>query len=148
MHDLNASGDSELKIGSLFSGYGGLDLAAPLGTPIHSATDGVVINAGPASGYGNWIQVRADDGTVTMYLVDTLYGKKDPIIRAYAKAFPGLYKTEIPDSLSRHFRYTELMFKVQTTAWGRYHQSDPSAFFNRLRVCSLHRPRRFSASTK
>ncbi|GAA2524005.1 hypothetical protein GCM10010407_12620 [Rarobacter incanus] len=27
MHDLDASGDSELKIGSLFSGYGGLDLA-------------------------------------------------------------------------------------------------------------------------
>ncbi|OKL53192.1 DNA (cytosine-5-)-methyltransferase [Bowdeniella nasicola] len=27
MHDLNTSGDSELKIGSLFSGYGGLDLA-------------------------------------------------------------------------------------------------------------------------
>lgn len=74
--------------------------------------------------------VDAYDGTVTMYLVDTLYGKKDPIIRAYAKAFPGLYKTEIPDSLSRHFRYPELMFKVQTTAWGRYHQSDPSAFFN------------------
>ena len=27
MHDLDASGDSELSIGSLFSGYGGLDLA-------------------------------------------------------------------------------------------------------------------------
>lgn len=27
MHDLNASGDSELSIESLFSGYGGLDLA-------------------------------------------------------------------------------------------------------------------------
>ena len=27
MHDLNASGDSRLRIGSLFSGYGGLDLA-------------------------------------------------------------------------------------------------------------------------
>ena len=27
MHDLNASGDSELRIGSLFSGYGGPDLA-------------------------------------------------------------------------------------------------------------------------
>ena len=26
MHDLNASGGSELRIGSLFSGYGGLDL--------------------------------------------------------------------------------------------------------------------------
>lgn len=47
--------------------HGGLDLAAPLGTPIHAVTDGVVINAGPASGYGNWIQVKAADGTVTMY---------------------------------------------------------------------------------
>lgn len=27
MHDLNARGDSRLRIGSLFSGYGGLDLA-------------------------------------------------------------------------------------------------------------------------
>ena len=27
MHDLDTSGDSELRIGSLFSGYGGLDLA-------------------------------------------------------------------------------------------------------------------------
>ncbi|WP_301546873.1 M23 family metallopeptidase [Gordonia sp. X0973] len=47
--------------------HGGIDMAAPLGTPIHAATDGTVIAAGPASGYGNWIQVRADDGTVTMY---------------------------------------------------------------------------------
>ncbi|MFT4200274.1 MAG: M23 family metallopeptidase [Gordonia sp. (in: high G+C Gram-positive bacteria)] len=47
--------------------HGGLDMAAPLGTPIHAATDGVVINAGPASGYGNWVQIRAADGTVTMY---------------------------------------------------------------------------------
>lgn len=47
--------------------HGGLDLAAPLGTPIHAVTDGVVINAGPASGYGHWVQVQAADGTVTMY---------------------------------------------------------------------------------
>ncbi|MFW0795708.1 M23 family metallopeptidase [Gordonia sp. CPCC 205515] len=47
--------------------HGGVDFAAPLGTPIHAATDGVVIEAGPASGYGNWVQVRANDGTVTMY---------------------------------------------------------------------------------
>lgn len=47
--------------------HGGLDLAAPLGTPIHAVTDGTVVEAGPASGYGNWVQVKADDGTITMY---------------------------------------------------------------------------------
>ena len=47
--------------------HGGIDMAAPLGTPIHAATDGTVIAAGPASGYGNWVQIKADDGTVTMY---------------------------------------------------------------------------------
>lgn len=47
--------------------HGGIDMAAPLGTPIHAATDGIVVAAGPASGYGNWIQVKAADGTMTMY---------------------------------------------------------------------------------
>lgn len=99
------------------------------------------INAGDIdpglSGTFNYIRnsvkavVDAYDGTVKLYLTDTLYGgQKDPIIRAYAKAFPDLYETAIPDSLSRHFRYPELLFKVQTTVWGRYHQSDPSVFFN------------------
>jgi uncharacterized protein len=74
--------------------------------------------------------VDAYDGTVTMFLTDTLYGKKDPIIRAYAKAFPGLFRSDIPESLSRHFRYPELLFKTQTEVWGRYHQTNPSSFFN------------------
>ncbi|MDL9937975.1 M23 family metallopeptidase [Gordonia sp. ABSL1-1] len=47
--------------------HGGIDLACPLGTPIHAATDGVVIAAEPASGYGHWVQIQAADGTVTMY---------------------------------------------------------------------------------
>ncbi|WP_448222758.1 M23 family metallopeptidase [Gordonia iterans] len=47
--------------------HGGLDLAAPLGTPIHAVADGVVKKAGPASGYGNWIQIKHADGTITMY---------------------------------------------------------------------------------
>lgn len=74
--------------------------------------------------------VDAYDGTVDLYLSDTLYGERDPIIRAYAKAFPDLFETEIPESLSRHFRYPELLFAVQTAMWGRYHQSDPDSFFN------------------
>ncbi|GAA4641399.1 peptidoglycan DD-metalloendopeptidase family protein [Gordonia humi] len=47
--------------------HGGIDMAAPLGTPIHAATDGVVVQAGPASGFGNWVQIKAPDGTITMY---------------------------------------------------------------------------------
>ena len=92
--------------------------------------------------------VDAYDGTVTLYLTDTLYGgRKDPIIRAWARAFPDLYQTDIPESLSRHFRYPELMFKVQTEAWGRYHQSDPSAFFNNSDRWSIAQQPPNSAST-
>lgn len=74
--------------------------------------------------------VDAYDGTTTLYLADTLYGKEDPMIRAYHKAFPGLYEEEIPEEIQAHLRYPEFMFKTQTELWGRYHQSDPSTFFN------------------
>lgn len=45
----------------------GLDLAAPLGTPILSAADGVVLRAGPASGFGNALYIQDADGNVHIY---------------------------------------------------------------------------------
>ncbi|MGY5884794.1 M23 family metallopeptidase [Modestobacter lacusdianchii] len=45
----------------------GLDLAAPLGTPILAAADGVVLRAGPASGYGNAVYIQDADGNVQIY---------------------------------------------------------------------------------
>ena len=45
----------------------GLDLAAPLGTPIRAATDGVVVRAGRASGYGNAVYIQDADGNVHIY---------------------------------------------------------------------------------
>jgi murein DD-endopeptidase MepM/ murein hydrolase activator NlpD len=45
----------------------GIDLAAPLGTPIFAAADGVVLRAGPASGYGNAIYIQDADGNVEIY---------------------------------------------------------------------------------
>ncbi|MGK5115172.1 M23 family metallopeptidase, partial [Geodermatophilus sp. CPCC 205506] len=45
----------------------GIDLAASLGTPIAAATDGVVIRAGRASGYGNAVYVQDADGNVHVY---------------------------------------------------------------------------------
>ncbi|MFD4182131.1 M23 family metallopeptidase, partial [Rhodococcus sp. NPDC058514] len=47
--------------------HGGLDIAAPIGTPIQAATNGTVISAGPASGFGLWVRVQDDDGTTTVY---------------------------------------------------------------------------------
>lgn len=47
--------------------HGGLDLAAPLGTPLFATADGEVIDAGPASGFGIWIRIKLSDGTVLVY---------------------------------------------------------------------------------
>ncbi|GAA3664853.1 murein DD-endopeptidase MepM/ murein hydrolase activator NlpD [Lentzea atacamensis] len=61
--------------GDFTSGYGGrwgtmhlgIDIAGPIGTPILSVADGVVIESGPASGFGLWVRVQHADGTITVY---------------------------------------------------------------------------------
>ncbi|MDM7487371.1 M23 family metallopeptidase [Rhodococcus sp. GXMU-t2271] len=49
------------------SHHGGIDIAAPIGTPIKSAADGTVVDAGAASGYGQWVRILNDDGTTAVY---------------------------------------------------------------------------------
>jgi murein DD-endopeptidase MepM/ murein hydrolase activator NlpD len=62
--------------GTLTSGYGwrwgrmhrGIDVAAPVGTPVHAAADGVVEFAGwNSGGYGNMVEIRHADGSMTRY---------------------------------------------------------------------------------
>ena len=62
--------------GTLTSGYGwrwgrmhkGIDIAAPIGTPIVAAGAGEVIFAGwNSGGYGNLVKVKHPDGSVTLY---------------------------------------------------------------------------------
>jgi murein DD-endopeptidase MepM/ murein hydrolase activator NlpD len=45
----------------------GIDIAAPIGTPIHVPEDGVVLQAGPASGFGQAVYVQHGDGQITLY---------------------------------------------------------------------------------
>jgi murein DD-endopeptidase MepM/ murein hydrolase activator NlpD len=45
----------------------GVDVAAPVGTPIYAATSGVVQRAGTATGFGLAVYILGDDGTVTVY---------------------------------------------------------------------------------
>ncbi len=61
--------------GTFTSGYGmrwgvfhwGIDIANAIGTPILAAADGVVVESGPASGFGLWVRVLHSDGTTTVY---------------------------------------------------------------------------------
>lgn len=59
-------------ISSPFGGdrnHKGLDIAAPLGTPIYAAADGTVIDVGSGwnGGYGNCVIIQNDDGNITYY---------------------------------------------------------------------------------
>ncbi|MFD0366123.1 M23 family metallopeptidase [Nocardia sp. GCM10030253] len=66
---------TKFAAGNFTSGYGarwgvqhlGIDIAGPIGTPIYAVADATVIEAGPASGFGMWVRLLHDDGTVTIY---------------------------------------------------------------------------------
>ena len=69
------AGTAGLVAGQVTSCYGarwgtmhyGVDIAAPIGTPIYTPAAGVVIEAGPASGFGLAVYLQHADGTVTVY---------------------------------------------------------------------------------
>ncbi|BDZ31228.1 tape measure protein [Lactiplantibacillus brownii] len=78
--DGGGSGSLAPHFGSPFkqsSGYGprsggfhkGIDFAAPRGTPIPAQYGGTVVEAGPASGFGNWVVIKPSGASV-----DTIYG--------------------------------------------------------------------------
>ncbi len=62
-------------VGTFTSGYGarwgvthyGVDIANAIGTPIRAVQDGVVVESGPAAGFGIWIRILHPDGYTTMY---------------------------------------------------------------------------------
>ncbi|HEY9797741.1 MAG TPA: M23 family metallopeptidase, partial [Leptolyngbyaceae cyanobacterium] len=62
--------------GVLTSGYGrrwgrmhkGIDIAAPVGTPVVAAAPGIVVSAGwNKGGYGNLVEIQHPDGSLTIY---------------------------------------------------------------------------------
>jgi murein DD-endopeptidase MepM/ murein hydrolase activator NlpD len=73
--DSNAAGYVRPATGATSSCFGarwgvthyGVDIAAPIGTPIFAATSGVVQRAGAATGFGLAVYLRGDDGAVTVY---------------------------------------------------------------------------------
>jgi uncharacterized membrane protein (UPF0182 family) len=89
----------------------------------------------PAMGDANYIRnsvkvvVDAYEGTVDFYVAD----KTDPVIQAYARAFPSLFKPfdAMPKSLKAHVRYPEDLLTIQSHIYAIYHMADPGVFYNR-----------------
>jgi uncharacterized membrane protein (UPF0182 family) len=75
------------------------------------------------------VVIDAYNGATTFYVFDS----GDPIITAYRNIFPQLFKdaSAMPADLRRHVRYPELLLRLQATAYGLYHMTDPVVFYNR-----------------
>ena len=61
----------------------GVDIAAPIGTPIYAPEPGVVLQAGPASGYGLAVYLQHENGDVTVYgHMDEILVSAGQVVRA------------------------------------------------------------------
>jgi uncharacterized membrane protein (UPF0182 family) len=72
--------------------------------------------------------VDAYDGSVDLYVFEP----DDPIIRAWQKALPGVFKdrNEMPAEVRAHVRYPQDLLLTQGLIFARYHMTDPAVFYN------------------
>ena len=80
------------------------------------------------------ITMDAYTGDVVAYADD-----RDPIIQAYSKAFGGVFKKfgDMSTELSKHIRYPEDMFSIQTAVYTNYHMTDPQVYYNKGDVWAI-----------
>lgn len=50
-----------------FRKHNGIDLQAPVGTPVYAAMGGKVLNAGFHKGLGNYVEIKHNSGYITIY---------------------------------------------------------------------------------
>jgi uncharacterized membrane protein (UPF0182 family) len=75
------------------------------------------------------VVVDAYDGDVSFYISDP----GDPLIKAYASAFPNLFKSldQMPEGLREHLRYPVDLFEIQGRMYASYHMQDAQVFYNK-----------------
>ena len=85
----------------------------------------------------NSVKIVTDpyEGTQTYYVADS----RDPLIRAYAAAFPKLFSplSDMPAALRSHIRVPEDLFTVQANVYRTYHITEPTTFYNREDVWEI-----------
>ena len=84
------------------------------------------------------IVVNAYTGSMTFYDMTTK-SYADPILKTWEHAFPGMFTpaSKMPADLRVHLRYPEDLFTVQAGTYGRYHITNPAAFYNATDAWSI-----------
>jgi uncharacterized membrane protein (UPF0182 family) len=74
------------------------------------------------------VLVNAYSGSMRFYVTDP----HDPIIQSWEKVFPKMFQpaSSMPKGLTSLLRYPSNDFAVQAAMFGRYHITNPSAFYN------------------
>ncbi|MBQ7668981.1 MAG: UPF0182 family protein [Clostridia bacterium] len=73
------------------------------------------------------VVIDAYNGTTTFYIVD----KNDPLIMAYAKAYPSLFVeySQMPQDIKAHITYSKGLFDIQAKKLQKYHVRDVNKFY-------------------
>jgi uncharacterized membrane protein (UPF0182 family) len=97
--------------------------------------------------------VDAYNGTVNFYVFDDAE-HPDPIVRAYRKAFPKLFRdrSQMPAGLDAHLRYPEDLFRIQTDRFADYHVTQEQTFYSRSKQWAVAQdpgsgPKEFNTAT-
>ena len=105
------------------------DLAEATSDSVSERSSVVVAGAGRVNYIRNSVKATVDayDGQVKLYGWDT----KDPILKAWSKAFPGAVSpmSEMSAQLMSHVRYPQDLFKVQRQLLSSYHVTDANSFY-------------------
>lgn len=108
--------------------HNGMDLAAPVGTPIYAYADGIVTEAGPASGFGMWIVIEHNLGG---QIISTVYGHMFPDgidVQPGQHVTAGQHIAEVGNngqSTGAH-----LHFEYHTGPWASDNAIDPKPFYD------------------
>ena len=81
------------------------------------------------------VVINAYTGKTTFYDVD----KNDPILQAYASAFPNMFTplSKMSAGLQAHLRYPPDLFSIQSAIYGRYHLTSASQFYSESNAWQL-----------
>ncbi|MDJ0363039.1 M23 family metallopeptidase [Rhodococcus sp. H29-C3] len=108
--------------------HNGMDLAAPVGTPIYAYADGIVTQAGPATGFGQWIVIEHN---IAGQIVSTVYGHMFPdgvLVKAGDHVTAGQHIAGVGNNGQSSGAH--LHFEYHTGPWSSSNAIDPTPFYD------------------